>query len=87
MENVFIFVFALLKNAVTFTGYPKKFTQNCQAQPQLNSTQFQFRLRLALVPSDPATHPPPPPTTHHPGLKILHCTTSWRELKFGTDTN
>ena len=75
MENVFIFVFALLKNAVTFTGYPKKFTQNCQAQPQLNSTQFQFRLRLALVPSDPATH--------HPGLKILHYTTLWQ---FKTDS-
>ena len=39
---------------------------NCQAQPQLNSTQPQLklRLRLALMPPDPATHHPP--TTHHP---------------------
>ena len=31
----------------------------CQAQPQLNSTQSQLklRLRLALVPPDPTTHP------------------------------
>ena len=32
----------------------------CRAQPQLNSTQPQLKLRvrLALIPPDPATHPP-----------------------------
>ena len=30
----------------------------CQAQPQLNSTQLKLRLRLALFPAIPATHPP-----------------------------
>ena len=37
------------------------FISHCQAQPQLNSNsiqfQSQFRLRLALFPVDPATHP------------------------------
>ena len=37
----------------------------CQAQPQLNSTQLQpkLRLRLALIPLSPATRPPPHPAT------------------------
>ena len=41
----------------------------CQAQPQLNSTQpeLKLRLRLALFPSDPATHPPTHPPTRPPG--------------------
>ena len=43
---------------------------NCQAQPQLNSTQPQLklRLRLALFPPDPTTHPP----GHPPGT--VDCT-------------
>ena len=37
----------------------------CQAQPQLNSTELQLklRLRLALIPLSPATRPPTHPVT------------------------
>ena len=38
----------------------------CQAQPQLNSSQLQLKLRLglALFSLDPLTDPAPPPTTN-----------------------
>ena len=38
------------------------------ASTQLNSTQLQLRLRLALFPPDPATRHPPP--THTPGTVV-----------------
>ena len=40
----------------------------CQAQPQLNSTQPQLklRLRLTLFPPDPPTHPATHPATRPP---------------------
>ena len=49
----------------------------CQAQPQLNSTQPQLklRLRLALIPPDPSTHPPGTvdSTLHDYSRQILGC--------------
>ena len=35
----------------------------CQAQPQLNSTQLQLRLRWSIFPVNPATHPATHPPT------------------------
>ena len=45
----------------------------CQAQPQYNSTQYQLklRLRLALFPADPASHPP-----GHPARTVVSKTSS-----------
>ena len=47
------------------------FLKCCQAQPQLDSTQSQLklRLRLALFPADPPTHRPPSYPPDHPATQ------------------
>ena len=72
----------------------------CQAQPQLNSTQPQLKLRLRSAlfpvsdkppghpPTHPATQPPSHPATRRSSdLEFYLNSFSARELKFGTDTH
>lgn len=53
----------------------------CQAQAPLNSTQLQLRLRLALFPTDPATHPPPGTVVSEASSKLHYFPTTLRLLK------